>query len=70
MKNNLHHRGLVKLLVVDELHKRNDTWENFLIKNQFGKPQEAEKETELGEIGQNTKSMKRILKKERKILMK
>jgi len=33
MEHSLHHLGLVKLLVLDELRKKNDTWEDFIAKN-------------------------------------
>jgi hypothetical protein len=38
-------------LVLDELRKKNDTWEDFLAQNQFGEPQEVEKEPKLEEAG-------------------
>ena len=32
----LHHLGLIKILVCDELEKRKDTWISFLNRNLFG----------------------------------
>jgi hypothetical protein len=31
----LYHHGLVKILIVEELHKRGDNWDAFLLPNGF-----------------------------------
>jgi hypothetical protein len=33
--HSLYHHGLVKLLIMEELRKRNDTWDAFLERNGF-----------------------------------
>jgi hypothetical protein len=52
----------VKLLVLEELRKKNDTWEDFLAQNQFGEAQKEEKEPEPEGAGTNVKRPKRSLK--------
>jgi len=37
----LYHHGLVKILIEKQLKEKNDTWEQFLIRNFFQDPQEA-----------------------------
>ena len=32
----LHHSGLIKRLIYDELQRNRDSWEGFLSRNQFG----------------------------------
>jgi len=37
----LYHHGLVKILIEKQLKERNDTWEQFLIRNFFQEPPET-----------------------------
>ena len=39
--SSLHHYGLIKLLVCEELKSRNITWEAFLAKNLSGSPRDG-----------------------------
>jgi hypothetical protein len=44
MEWNLHHHDLMKLLILEELGKKNDTREDFIAQNQFGEAQEEKME--------------------------
>ena len=34
----LYHHGMVKILIEDQLKKKSDTWERFLVRNYFQDP--------------------------------
>ena len=37
----LYHHGLVRILIEDQLKKKKDTWDRFLVRNYFQEPSEA-----------------------------
>ena len=41
VKPHLYHHGLIKILVENQLKKRKDTWEKFLVRNFFQDPLEV-----------------------------
>jgi hypothetical protein len=52
-KESLHRDDGVKLAssrVLEELKNKNDTWENFLVRNQFGEAQKVRRETQPEEV--------------------
>jgi hypothetical protein len=68
MERNMHHHGLVKLLVLEELRKKNDTWEDFIARNQFGEVQKEEKEPEPEGVGTKCEEVEEKLEGEKKSL--